>query len=494
MSNLQQVEAFGRYDIGTSHYFAPSNADGVNQVYKMAQSSGGRQRIAIRGGGHSFDGQALHSGDTGTEIILSSKNYDNTRIVFNADGTVTLGGGVPWSAFVAASIQKSQTGGGPILLPGAMETGGAATVAGTLSGGCLSRFSGMLGKESHWVKSLKVLTPSSPTPIACDRNTNPDLFHAVVGGFGYIGFVTEATYKMLEIPAGSIAHTDITTQSTLHDMIQQQLDLINGPQDPPRGVSSAWFTPPNPKAAGVHPAFAAAIQQSGAGFRGGIFNSTWAQPSGAPAFPLYTDLQSASRFATEVAARNPWLNYLIHLGLFELCQFVTAFDDDIPDFLFFMDGDTYARAQYEKLFGQRFPIIQQTYVVPTAVTESFTQASMDKIDAAGLDSTDCDMLYIKADHSLMSANYNLDGFAISWVFEPDDPSKVPPAVDALLQQLSKDCLAVGGRIHLPKNAHIDPTTFRAMFSPQIAAFEGIKRTYDPNKLIQNPFSDKFFEF
>jgi hypothetical protein len=33
-----------------------------------------------------------------------------------------------------------------------------------------------------------------------------------------------------------------------------------------------------------------------------------------------------------------------------------------------------------------------------------------------------------------------------------------------------------------------------MFSPQIKTFEAIKCQYDPDLLIQNPFSDQFFGF
>ena len=494
MGTDQTVIAFGRYNIGTSNFYAPTDIDGVNDVYQQAQTS--NQRIVIRGGGHSFDGQALHTGDTGDQIILSNQNFNPTQIQWNSEGpdTVTLGSGVTWRAFVEASLAQSQSNNSPILLPGSMETGGAATVAGTLSGGCLSRFSAVLGKESQWINSFQILTPSSTTPIYCSPTQNSDLFWAVIGGFGYIGFVTEATYKLMEIPAGSCAHTDMTTYTTLGDLIQAQLNMIAAPQTPPHAISSAWFTAPSTAASSRNAAIATAIKAADPTIKGGIFNSIYAQPSGCPPFPLYNDLTSDTRFAMEVAARVPLTNYLVQLGLYELCRFVTAYDDDIPDFLFFMDGDTYARQEYFKIFGQQFPIIEQTYVLPASATESFTANSMAKIDASGFDPSSCDMLYIKGDQALMSANYNMDGFAVSWCFEPNDPTTPPAALCTLLQQLSVDCLNAGGRIHLPKNAHVDRATFRAMFSPQITTFENIKRQYDPNLLLQNPYSDQFFAF
>jgi decaprenylphospho-beta-D-ribofuranose 2-oxidase len=497
-TNLQTAVAFGRYNIGISNFYAPADIAGVNQVYQTALNSGGTQRIAIRGGGHSFDGQAVHTGDTGNQIILSNQNFQSTKndIHWNTEGadTVTLGSGVSWRTFVEASIQQSQQGGGPILLPGSMETGGAATVAGTLSGGCLSRFSGVLGKESQWINSFRILTPSNPNPIYCSRTQNPDLFWAAIGGFGYLGFVTEATYRLMEVPAGSCAHTHVTTYPTLSALIQAQLDMVNGPQNPPHAISSAWFTGPTSNASHAHTALAASIAAADPSIKGGIFDSVYAQPTGRPHFPLYHDLFSDTRFASEVAARVPLTNYLVHLGLYELCKFVTKFDDDIDEFLFFMDGDTYARQKYLQVFGVEFPIIEQTYVLPVDKTESFTANSMEKIADAGFDASDCDMLYVKADTALMSANYNLDGFAVSWCFEPTNPETPPPDLLALLRELSVDCQQAGGRIHLPKNAHVDRDTFRRMFCPQITTFEAIKRQYDPNLLIQNPYSDQFFAF
>jgi decaprenylphospho-beta-D-ribofuranose 2-oxidase len=497
-NNLQTAIAFGRYNIGTSQFHAPSDIDGVNQVYQTALASGGAQRIVIRGGGHSFDGQALHTGDAGGQIILSNQNFQSTAndIHWNTDGpdTVTLGSGVTWRTFVEASLKQSQDTGGPILLPGSMETGGAATVAGTLSGGCLSRFSAVLGKESQWINSLRILTPSDPAPIFCSPTNNADLFWAVIAGSGYLGFVTEATYRLMEIPAGSCAHTDVSRYTTLSSLIQAQLDMINGPQNPPHAISSAWFTSPTSNASHAHTALAASLAAADPTIKGGIFNSVYAQPAGHPHFPLYHDLFSDSRFATEVAARVPLTNYLVHLGLYELCRFVTSFDDDIEPFVFFMDGDTYARQKYRQIFGVEFPIIEQTFVLPVSATESFTANSMEKIAAAGFDASDCDMLYVKGDDALMSANYHLDGFAVSWCFEPSNPETPPPALIDLLQQLSVDCLNAGGRIHLPKNAYVDRATFRAMFSPQITTFEAIKRVCDPNLLIQNPYSDRFFAF
>lgn len=95
----------------------------------------------------------------------------------------------------------------------------------------------------------------------------------------------------------------------------------------------------------------------------------------------------------------------------------------------------------------------------------------------------------------MSANYQLDGFAVSMAFEPiAGDGESPQNVVDLLHELSVICESVGGRIHMVKHVHADRAVFRKMFDPQIRQFETIKRKYDPDLILQNKFSDRFFSF
>jgi hypothetical protein len=105
------------------------------------------------------------------------------------------------------------------------------------------------------------------------------------------------------------------------------------------------------------------------------------------------------------------------------------------------------------------------------------------------------MLYVEQDDCLMSASSQGDGFAITLGFEPIAPGGCgPKEIADLLRTLSKDCADEHGRIHLVKNVYADKSVLQRMFSPQIERFEQIKRTYDPDLLLQNTFSDKIFEF
>jgi decaprenylphospho-beta-D-ribofuranose 2-oxidase len=484
---VECVRSFGRYARGTSIVYFPTRPEEILQVFEDARRSP-RRRVAIRGGGHSFDSQAVHDGDRSQNIILSGRCLEPRTIEFDAQGRsdlVRLGAGVTWGNFVAAAIERAHQRGEPIRLPASIQTGRNTTIGGSLAGNTLSRFSGIGGKESEWIESFRLITPRGDQ-LDVSRDNLPDLFHAVVGGHGYLGVVTDATYRVVPIDAASVAHTTITRHRSFKRLIEKQLSLVRKARKrspAPTAVSSAWFQ--NPK--------------SRPPFKGAVFESRYAPP-GRPkrrGFPLYNDIEAEGRYWAELLARIPEFNLAIHEVLYYIAgQDRGRFENGLRDFLFFMDGNTVAKEKFERRHKpKQFPILQQTYVIAPDGTECFAEACEREMQQYGVQPTECDMLYVKQDHSLMSANYQLDGFAVTLGFEPiafdGDP---PPQILKLLMALSERCLEAHGRIHLVKNVYVDKKVFYKMFSPQIGMFEKIKRQYDPDLLIQNSFSDRLFNF
>lgn len=489
-TSTECVRSFGRCAAGTSVVYWPTTKDEVRDVFAAAKTSG--RRVAVRAGGHSFDGQAVHDRDDGKQIILSAEAFDLETIEFDPGGktnTVRLGAGVPWGGFVAAAIRRARDFNEPIRIPGSMQTGRKATAGGTLSGDCLSRFSGTVGKESRWIDSFRMLTTGGDC-LDVNEASHPDLFNAVIGGHGYIGFVTDVTYKLVSVDRASCARTAITRHTSFRELIAKQIELVQQAtgSSEPVAVSAAWFTDtivdtPPPRR-----------------IKGGVFKSTYAKPSdpALPGFPLYSGIDCDERYWTELMARIDLLNLAIHEILFQVAgEDDGTFENDLIDFLFFMDGNTVAKEKFEKRHKpQQFPIVQQTFIVPPDRAEAFAENCEAKMRLPfHARPTECDMLFVRSDDCYMSGSYQLDGFAISLGFEPIAPEGCPPDnIPSLLYDLSRDCKSVGGRLHLVKNVYAEPDVFRAMFSPQIEIFEGIKRKYDPDLILQNPFSDKFFEF
>jgi decaprenylphospho-beta-D-ribofuranose 2-oxidase len=489
------ILSFGRCKKGMGVIVEPDDVDGVKKVFADAATSG--SRVTIHGGGHSFDGQAVPD-SSGEQIVLSPSRFTNVCFAPGGDATlVTLGAGVPWVEFLRLAISEAGAT-GPIRIPGSMQTGRHATVGGTLAGDCLSRFSGTMGKESAWIESFHIVLPNGKD---LDVTKTDPLFNAVVGGHGYIGFVTEATYRLVPVENGSCAHTTITTHTSLPDLFQKQLDILaSAPAGSMRAVSSAAFTDLLPH----KPTFV----------KGGVFNSFYARPSGKPAeeWPLYSDTENDFRTIAEIMARDPLANWAIHEYLFLKASMSPQkeYENDLENFIFFMDGNTTAKRRFEEQHpGKLFPIVQQTYVIPldkgAKTAAAFAQNCIDKMSRDLIRPTEFDALFVRADECLMSANYHMDGFAVSIAFEPGnlptedwdkgcapDP-KIGPGIPKLLRELSVDCQKAGGRIHLVKNVHADPEVFRSMF-PRIEDFEDIKRDGDPGLILGNPFSDLFFNF
>ena len=479
--------SFGREASGRSVLFCPKDPGDVKAVFDIARQNG--KRVAIRGGGHSFHDQALHKDDTDTNIVISPANFNT--ITFAPEGdplTVRLGAGVQWIDYFNKAVARA-AGGGPLLLPGSMQTGRSSTAGGTMSGDCLSRFSAVLGKESRWIQSFRIVLTDG-TLLDVNAYNYPDLFFAAIGGHGYLGFVIDVTYRLVAIDNRSCARTTISIYETFSDLVAAQLRLIQEATQgaapfPPRAISSVWFTD------------LADLGQPSK-IKGGVFDSVYTPPSNPSpgGFPLYDEIDSDWRYAVELMARLDLPNTAIHEFLFLLAkERKVPFENDLMDFLFFMDGNTIAKERFETQFYPKlFPIIQQTFVIPEEKTAAFAANCQHKLALSGLRATETDMLFVAQDDCLMSANYRLDGFAVTLAFEPiADDGKPPPKIVALLEHLSRDCQVAGGRIHWVKNLYSEPEVFRDMF-PQIAQFEDTKRKYDPGLLLQNKFSGTFFQF
>ena len=208
----QCFSSFGRCARGESEALRPRCVDEIQQAFAAAMAND--RRVTIRGGGHSFDGRARRRA-----TAASKRSYSLTRlnkIKFEPGNRVTVGAGATWCDILAESMKRG-------LIPAIMQTASRATAGGTLAGDCLSRFSGGLGKESEWIESFCLVPVVGEPFLHRSRQENKDLFHAAIGGHGYLGFVTDITYQLLELPAGSCAHTEVTTFTSLSELVEAQV-------------------------------------------------------------------------------------------------------------------------------------------------------------------------------------------------------------------------------------------------------------------------------
>ncbi|MEM1007469.1 MAG: FAD-binding oxidoreductase, partial [Myxococcota bacterium] len=146
------------------------------------------RRGSLRGTGYCFDRQSL-----GDDVSLCLTEMNRIVAVDEVQGTITVQPGVTWGEVVRRLLPTGW------MMP-VMPTSPKISVGGTLSCNATSRFSPVHGKEGEHVLSFVLITPRGKRLI-CTRAEQPELFHAVIGGFGFFGAVVEITYQLHHIGA-----------------------------------------------------------------------------------------------------------------------------------------------------------------------------------------------------------------------------------------------------------------------------------------------------
>ena len=183
--------------------------------------------------------------------------------------------------------------------------------------------------------------------------------------------------------------------------------------------------------------------------------------------------------------------------------------DDLADFTFFMENQFTPVKVAALEGGHRLNTIQQTFVIPAVPGAGDptgvgpTQHFLERIrpvvfaDPDGpalldpLRPTLVDVLYLPADGFLLSATSGMSGYAVTLTFTERDADGWDTLRERL-RALSRECHALGGRVHLIKNVEVEPELLREMYGSAFDEFLALKRRYDPRGLLENEFFDRIF--
>lgn len=156
----------------------------VRSVLRFAAEHG--LSVTPRGQGHSSMGQAQAA--SGIVLDLSALNtvqeISSDRVVVDA--------GTTWAALLAATLQHGLT---PRVLTDYLGT----SVGGTLSVGGIGGTTHRYGVQTDNVLSLDVVTGDGVLRT-CSPTESPDLFNAVLAGFGRCGVIVRATIPLIAAP------------------------------------------------------------------------------------------------------------------------------------------------------------------------------------------------------------------------------------------------------------------------------------------------------
>jgi decaprenylphospho-beta-D-ribofuranose 2-oxidase len=445
--------------------------------------------VTFRAGGQSFDSQALND-----QLVISLERFNRVgEVEKRPDGVpvITVGAGATWGRILKQTLPKGYA-------PFIMVTSSSATAGGTLSSNSLARFSASCGREGHYIERFRVLTPQGAI-WECSRSEQPELFHAVIGGLGYVGAVLEITYRLLALPApGARVQTEFTR-------VEGLARIADGVQ--PRPANEGRFSQLVRCLAGTmqkanvdrcrangHPpvALSAVVLMKG-GAWGLVARSEYVKPTTPLRRSVFHSPNSLGHLLLQLAAIIPRLRTLGYKLTFELAyKRPRTHVDDAYGYTFFEDGNRRLRKVLHSL-GIPGHILQQTFIIPrgpsgeTAALDGFLKESDQYLDNRQLEPALIDVLYVgrDADAFLLSSSHELDGFAVTFTFER--LFRKLEAERAALEQLSLFCARYGGRVHLVKNVCADEETIEKMYKAAIAGMRRVRATNGALGVLLNGF-------
>lgn len=165
----------------------PGSVRDVVEMVRYAKQH--RIRIAMRGQGHSTNGQAqVEAG-----IVIDSATLSRIHEVNGGDAVV--GPGAKWREIVAATLPRGLT---PPALPNYLDL----TVGGNIAGGGIGGASHRHGAVVDNVVELEVVTGKGDLR-RCSARQNAALFNAVLAGLGQFAIVVRARIRL--VPARQLA-------------------------------------------------------------------------------------------------------------------------------------------------------------------------------------------------------------------------------------------------------------------------------------------------
>lgn len=181
------------------YVFRPSTVDGIREVFRTAKRSG--RSVGLRGAGRSYGDASLN-----TENIVLDLTRMNRVLEWNPEsGIVDVEPGVTirdlWNYVLP-------DGWWPPVVPGTMFP----TIAGCAAMNVHGKNNFAVGPIGDHIIEFDLLLPSGDI-LTCSRDSNRELFHDAIGGFGMLGCFTRLRLAMKRVWSGMLDVEAINARS-----------------------------------------------------------------------------------------------------------------------------------------------------------------------------------------------------------------------------------------------------------------------------------------
>src|SRR5436190_7018191 len=167
----------------------PRTRDELAEIMRAASQKS--LRISVSGCRHSMGGQQFAT----DSICIDTRSLDRVISFDQEHGLIELEAGIQWPKLIRGYLD-AQTGRQKQWGIAQKQTGADTfTLGGSLSSNVHGRGLAMKPLISN-VESFTLINADGKT-VACSRSENPELFRAVIGGYGLFGLISRVTLQLV---------------------------------------------------------------------------------------------------------------------------------------------------------------------------------------------------------------------------------------------------------------------------------------------------------
>lgn len=414
------IHGWGRYPKVDAEVCSPSS------IAEFVSTVRAQRELTVRGLGRSYGDSSLGS------VIACTGNLGKVLAFDEATGLLTCESGVSFDEIIRRFVPR---GWFLPVTPGTKHV----TVGGAIASDVHGKNHHVHGSFSQFIQSIELLLGNGDQ-IRVSRENHFDLFRATCGGMGLTGIVISASFFLTRVSSSTVTETIIKTPNL--DVV---LDAFE--ENTESTYSVAWVD----------------CLATGNGYGRSLLMLGEHKQSG----PL--EVQSLPRISIPFEVHNKVL------GKFTVKAFNSLYYSRISDrgrvkdihfqkFFYPLDGIS----NWNRLYGNQ-GLIQYQFVVPKQVGRLGIKAIHQRIVDTGLSSV-LAVLKLFGEGNSNYLSFPIEGYTMAVDF------KATPEVLALLRELDKLVVDLGGRIYLTKDARMSEPIFKSVY-PEWERFESVRKKY-----------------
>ncbi len=461
--HLEWVQGWGRAVGAPGYVYRPADARGVADVLELARSH--RVPLVLRGRGRSYGDAALLP-----EAMMLSLDRMNKILAWDpSSGVMDVEPGVTIEEIWRTALPD---GWWPPVVTGTATP----SAGGILAMNAHGKNNWHRGTVGEHCEEIDLLLPSGESrTLTPERDSG--LFHAVISGFGQLGIITRARFRMMRVHSGfldvqALAVSNLGEMLRLLDEAKDRweyvvgwIDAFAGGRHLGRGLVhvARHLDEGEDPAPGRH--FDPSVQR-GPGRIAGVVPMSMIPPLLKP------------------LTNRPGLRMinLVKYSLGRLTAGERHFQQSLVEFSFLLD----AIPGWERIY-EPGGLIQHQSFVPVRHAERVLGRQLELCQRAGMPSFLAVLKRHRPDPFLLT--HGLDGFSLALDFPVTRTNRA--RLWRLVRELAEPVVAAGGRFYPAKDAALPGELFRAAFTGgELDRFTALKRTYDPEHLLRSSLADR----